>query len=252
MTPGERRASATNERRLVWNGAAVTAATPAVLKPGTPLLTVSAPVSVAGTYQIGRAAFGAAIDNPGLTGEVIQLIDTPGAAGLGCSPISLVSSASVNGKIALVDRGVCTFTVKAANLQAAGAIGVIIADNVPGGPPADLGGTDPTVTIPVVRITFDDAQALKTALQFGSRAHSGVYATIGLNPGIRAGADAFGRAILYTPNPYQPGSSVSHWDTIAFPNQLMEPNINPDLTHEVTPPFDLTFPLLSDLGWLMP
>jgi predicted lysophospholipase L1 biosynthesis ABC-type transport system permease subunit len=45
------------------------------------------------------------------------------------------------------------------------------------------------------------------------------------------------------------GSSVSHWDTIAFPNQLMEPAINGDLTHSVVPPNDLTFKLLRDLGW---
>jgi hypothetical protein len=29
----------------------------------------------------------------------------------------------------------------------------------------------------------------------------------------------------------------------------MEPTINIDLTHEVTPPFDLTYRLLKDLGW---
>jgi hypothetical protein len=29
----------------------------------------------------------------------------------------------------------------------------------------------------------------------------------------------------------------------------MEPSINDDLTHEVTPPRDLTFPLLQDIGW---
>jgi hypothetical protein len=54
---------------------------------------------------------------------------------------------------------------------------------------------------------------------------------------------------LYTPNPYQPGSSVSHWDTSAFPNQLMEPAINSDLTTSVKPPQDLTLPLLQDIGW---
>jgi hypothetical protein len=54
---------------------------------------------------------------------------------------------------------------------------------------------------------------------------------------------------VYTPNPFQSGSSVSHWDTIATPNLLMEPAINGDLTHSVTSPQDLTFPLLKDLGW---
>jgi hypothetical protein len=45
------------------------------------------------------------------------------------------------------------------------------------------------------------------------------------------------------------GSSLSHWEVIAFPNQLMEPAINPDLTHELIAPFDLTLTLLRDVGW---
>ena len=42
---------------------------------------------------------------------------------------------------------------------------------------------------------------------------------------------------------------MSHWDTIAFPNQLDEPDINADLTLRVEPPADLTLPLLKDIGW---
>jgi hypothetical protein len=56
---------------------------------------------------------------------------------------------------------------------------------------------------------------------------------------------------MFAPNPFESGSSVSHWDSSAFPNQLMEPNINDDLTHSVTPPQDLTFSLLRDIGWLV-
>jgi len=58
-----------------------------------------------------------------------------------------------------------------------------------------------------------------------------------------------GRALLFTPNPFQGGSSVSHFDTLATPNQLMEPAINGDLLHTVLPPYDLTFRLLQDIGW---
>jgi len=54
---------------------------------------------------------------------------------------------------------------------------------------------------------------------------------------------------MYAPNPFQAGSSVSHFDVSAFPNQLMEPAINADLTHEVTPPHDSTYKLLLDIGW---
>ena len=64
-----------------------------------------------------------------------------------------------------------------------------------------------------------------------------------------AGADPQGRGLLYAPNRFQSGSSVSHWDTTMLRNQLMEPAINSDLTHEVTPPQDLTFSLLKDIGW---
>jgi len=54
---------------------------------------------------------------------------------------------------------------------------------------------------------------------------------------------------MYTPNPLQSGSSVSHWDTSAFPNLLMEPAINNGLTQSVEPPQDLTLELLKDTGW---
>jgi len=154
----------------------------------------------------------------------------------------------VKGHVALVDRGTCAFTVKAKNVQDAGAIGVVIANNVVGTAPG-LGGTDPTVVIPVISVSQADGVTLKTALARRSRTTSGVIASMDINTSQYAGADTLGRALMYAPNPYQGGSSVSHWDTSAFPNQLMEPAINGDLTHEVTPPQDLTFRLLQDIGW---
>jgi hypothetical protein len=51
------------------------------------------------------------------------------------------------------------------------------------------------------------------------------------------------------PNPVVSGSSGSHYDTIAFRNLLMEPAINPDLTHNLKAPDDLTLELLRDVGW---
>ena len=66
---------------------------------------------------------------------------------------------------------------------------------------------------------------------------------------VWTGADAKGRPLLYTPATLAPGSSVSHWDVSASPNLLMEPNINPDLTTTLTPPYDLTLPVMKDIGW---
>lgn len=249
MTNAERKASAINSGFLVWNGSTVNTALPGVLQLGTPQLTVSLPPSVAGAYQVGTASFGPPLYSPGITAEVMPVVDQANGSGLACNALSPANAAAVNGKIAVIDRGTCAFTIKVKNAQNAGAVGVIIADNAPGSPPAGLGGTDPTITIPAVRVTQPDGIKLKTALTTRSRLHSGMFANLGLNMAIRAGADAAGRMLMYAPNPYASGSSVSHYDVSAFPNQLMEPNINGDLTHEVTPPQDLTFPLLQDIGW---
>jgi len=63
------------------------------------------------------------------------------------------------------------------------------------------------------------------------------------------GADFLDRVFLYTPNPNQPGSSVSHYDTLAKPNLLMEPFLTPNQPIAVSPPNDLTLQLLLDIGW---
>lgn len=241
MTDAERVASAINSMRVVWNGPTVGAAVPGVLSLGTPLLNIDAPASLAGDYAVGIASFGPPLSSPGVSGDVVLVDDGVPPVTDGCSALA---AGSLTGRIALIDRGTCTFVVKVKNAQNAGAKGVIIADNAAGAPPAGLGGTDPTITIPSVRITLADGNAIKAALLSNP-----VHATLGVDLAVLAGADPEGRALVYTPNPVQPGSTISHWDTIAFPNLLMEPAINADLTHSVMPPQDLTLPLLREIGW---
>lgn len=246
MTAAERRASAINPRRVAWIGGQVTDAVPGVLAPGVPGLSILAPASVAGHYEVGTASFGAALTAAGITGEIVVATDPSDAFGASttdaCSAIT--NPSAIAGKIALVDRGTCGFVVKAKNVQNAGAIAVLVADNAAGGPPAGLGGADPTITIPAVRITLPDGNAIKAALSGGP-----VTGTLLLDMSRLAGTDGNNHALLYTPNPFISGSSVSHYDQQEFPNQLMEPNINTDLTLNVKPPADLTLPLLRDIGW---
>ena len=241
MTDAQRQASAINTRKVVWIGPSVTQAVPNILAFGVPLLNVTAPAAIAGSYEVGTAGFGAALSSPGVSGQIVLATDPADALGASttdaCSPIT--NPAAVAGKIALVDRGSCTFVSKAKNLQAAGAIAAVIANNVAGSPPPGLGGADPTITIPVVSVTLPDGNTIKAQLA------AGVTATLGVDLTRRAGASAGGFALLNTPNPVQPGSTISHWDPIASPNLIMEPAINQDLTDNL----DLTPFLLQDVGW---
>ncbi len=66
------------------------------------------------------------------------------------------------------------------------------------------------------------------------------------HPDRRHGTAPDGRMMIYAPDPIQPGSSISHWDTRASPDLLMEPFVRPGTSG--TDP-DLTVPLLEDLGW---
>ena len=234
----QRAASAIVPYKLLWDGAATRFMAPSTLQYGRPLLRVNAPPAIAGDFAVGTASFGPALFSPGVTGAVVLAVDGTAPTSDACT--ALTNAAQVAGKIAIVDRGVCTFAVKVKICQDAGAIGVIVVENVAGSPPAGLGGTDPTITIPSVRVTLADGNTLKAQIA------SGLNVTLRTDPALLAGADPLGRVMLYTPNPFQSGSSVSHFDVSATPNLLMEPSINSELTSSV----DLTRYAFEDIGWL--
>jgi hypothetical protein len=243
MTNAQRQASAISNGRLVWVGTNVSNSALGVLS-GAAVLTVGGPAAgaAAGNYTIGRAAFGPHLSASGTSGDIMPITSD------GCLALNAVNALAVNGNIALINRGTCIFTDKVKNAQNAGAIGVIIQDNVAGSPPPDLAGFDRSITIPAVRVTLADGNTLRAALTKRSRTKSGVIANLTTDPTRISGLDG-GFVQLYTPNPFQPGSSVSHYDVGAYPNLLMEPAINGDLTHSLQPPEDLTFKLLQDIGW---
>ncbi len=234
MNNAQRVASAISCGNLVWDGPVTTSAAAVFLGPK-PNLHVNSPAPVVGDYEIGAATFGPQLSSTAVTGNVALANDGVGVLTNACEPLINV----VAGKIVLLDRGGCTFTVKVKNAQNAGAIGVIVADSVAGCPPAGLGGSDPTITIPSVRISQSDGVLLKANLV-------GLNATLIVDPTKRAGTHVSGRVKMYAPSPYQPGSSVSHWDVSAEPNLLMEPAINNSLSSDP----DLTVQLFGDIGWL--
>lgn len=249
MDGAERRASAISGNALVWSGPYVSAAAPTVLAPMPNLaISGSAAGEAAGNYTVGDATFGPPLSMPGVSGQLMPVVDQSNGTGLACTPLSGANARAVNGNVALVDRGTCTFVIKARHIQDAGGIGMVVADNAPG-EAAALGGTDPSITIPAVRITQADGVKLKARLATRSRSQSGVLANLGVDPARSAGMGAAGMVMMYSPVEYQPGSSVSHFSTEGRPNLLMEPSINGDLSHQLTAPRDLTLELLKDIGW---
>jgi len=129
------------------------------------VITVNSPVSVAGNYPCyPTTAFGPAITTT-ITSDIVLVSDGTALPTEGCN--ALTNGASVNGKIALIRRGTCPFVQKIINAQNAGAIAVIMMNNVPG-TPIPMGGTDSTIMIPSVMISKEDGDALVAALGIGN------------------------------------------------------------------------------------
>jgi hypothetical protein len=113
------------------------------------------------TYAPGVAEFGPQSFN--VTGTLILVQDGTAPVTNACESITN----NVAGKIVLIDRGTCTFQSKAQKAEAAGAIGVIIANNQQGpGPGMPSDGTA-SVGIPVLSISQAQGAALKAALMTG-------------------------------------------------------------------------------------
>ena len=238
MTNAQRAASAINTGNVVWDGLAVRTEAPVTLGPRSEVR-VTAPAGIAGLKVFGTADFGPPVSAGTVSGQVVLADDGAAPTSDACTP--LVNGGAMAGKIALIDRGSCAFVQKAGAAQAAGAIAVVIANNVAGSPPG-MGGSDPSLTIPTVSVSQADGNAIKANLA------GGVTMTIGPHPPFLAGADDSSRVLLYAPNPLESGSSISHWDVSCEPSLLMEPFITDGLSSSV----DLTRYAFEDIGWFMP
>ncbi len=109
-------------------------------------------------YNAGLAGFGPQLYD--LTAQAVRTQPTDA-----CTAIT--NGANLTGKIAVIDRGTCTFVAKAKAAQDAGAVGVIIANNTSGGA-IPLTGTDPTVVIPTVSVSQNSGNAIKNAIGAGA------------------------------------------------------------------------------------
>ena len=94
------------------------------------------------TPGVGQAQFGPATFD--VTAPVVLANDGAAPTSDACTALA----APVTGQIVLVDRGTCTFKTKVLNVQNAGGVGVILANNVASVAPPGL-GDDPAITTPI-------------------------------------------------------------------------------------------------------
>jgi minor extracellular serine protease Vpr len=104
----------------------------------------------------GTVVGGAVGDFPALDAMSYDLFDT---GNNGCASVDPGAS----GKLAIINRGTCTFSQKVANAKAAGALGVLMINNVAGDPIAmgRTAGFDDD--LPAVMISKDDGAALRAS-----------------------------------------------------------------------------------------
>ena len=137
---------------------------------GTPVLNVTQPAAFKGNKPSTESAFSTAnklSDVGPLQKNLALYADNAGnTAHLACG--AAANPAQLAGKIALLYRGDCSFTVKVKNAQNAGAAGAIVVDNIPGEYPIPMGGTDNTITIPAVMVSYEVGEQMRQYLEAGT------------------------------------------------------------------------------------
>jgi minor extracellular serine protease Vpr len=116
-------------------------------------------VVTAGGNSFGAAVGDFAVVSANLTAPLGVVTGTIGGLGDACAALP---ANSLVGQIALVSRGVCTFSVKIRNAQSAGAVATLVANNIVGDPSAmGTDGTPNQPTIPAYMVSQADGQTLK-------------------------------------------------------------------------------------------
>jgi hypothetical protein len=116
---------------------------------------------------LGASGFGPQVfDLPGslvLADDGSTAIPPGGTGTVGTNSDACQVPTNVTGKIAIIDRGQCAFTLKVGNAQMGGAIGVLLVNNVPGNTASSPGGVFDT-TLPLIGVSLEDGNKVKMAL----------------------------------------------------------------------------------------
>jgi hypothetical protein len=115
---------------------------------------INSPIGISGRYVARQNSF-----NPGrvdlpvapnfLQSDLVLYLDSSGGTSLGC--VSPSNAPAMSGKIVIMRRGNCSFSIKVKAAQNAGAIAVIVVNNAAG--EILMSGADETITIPAISVT---------------------------------------------------------------------------------------------------
>jgi hypothetical protein len=234
MTAAERVTSAMNARHLVWTGENVARQAAQLLALGSPTMTAT-PALAGLAGNVSESDFGPLVSTKPVSGP-LQLGTI--------APASCKVTSNVMGAIALFTQSdVCAPVQLAFNAQKAGAVGILMMDPL-GADPPDTTSVLPSlqnygpVTIPVVTVSSNDAQVFAAA-------SAGTTVSLSAVATQRLGADPMGRTELYASNPVQTASTLSHWDPLARPDLLMEPQIATKAPHDQR----MELAVFRDIGW---
>ncbi|APX99229.1 T9SS-dependent M36 family metallopeptidase [Lacinutrix venerupis] len=129
--------------------------------------------TLAGGYNCGTASFGAPLPPAPLTADVALVVDNnfgqPASTDVNDACNTIINGAAINGKIAIVRRGVCEFASKVLAAENEGAVGVIVVNNVSDPLLTNMadGAVGNQVTIPSVLVSQAEGEAIIAALLNG-------------------------------------------------------------------------------------
>ncbi len=144
-------------------------ATPTVVSEDQPGFVMLQTPSVQGHYAYTLPAAGWGIPDLATVSVEADMVIARSAANDSLLCTAAFNAAQVAGKIAVVYRGTCEFGIKALNAQNAGAVAVIVVNNVPDAPINMAAGTNgASVTIPVFMVTQAVGAQINSAVRSGN------------------------------------------------------------------------------------
>lgn len=151
---------------------------------------VGAPVQVGSTtFQAASGDF--AVVSSSLTAPLGVVTGTSNGLGLACAPLA---AGSLTGKIAVVSRGACSFSLKIKHAQDAGAVATLVVNNS-AGDPNSMGAdaaVQPAPTIPAYAVSLSSAAALVAANGASATISAGLAYFRSTNDNIMAGFSSQG------------------------------------------------------------